>query len=199
MMPAIYGNQYQIVQAPGYVAILYEMIHETRVIPLDPSRASGSSRAESRDDNRVHVDSKIRLDMGDARGRWDGDTLVVTTKNFKERSVYRNANAETLTLTERFQRIAPDKVRWTSDGRLITAGMLDDEPACGGPPKDEKGIMCARGYVAVTIDPKTMAVTELARGPATPSFTGTAIAMRVGNELWLGSFNANRLAYRALK
>ena len=51
--------------------------------------------------------------MGDARGRWDGDTLVVTTKNFKERSVYRNANAETLTLTERFQRIASDKVRWT--------------------------------------------------------------------------------------
>ena len=51
----------------------------------------------------------------------------------------------------------------------------------------------------VTIDPKTMAVTELARGPATPSFTGTAIAMRVGDDLWLGSFNADRLAYRSLK
>jgi hypothetical protein len=59
------------------------------------------------------VDKSITQDMGDARGRWEGDTLVVTTKNFKERSVYRNANAETLTLTERFQRIAPDKVRWT--------------------------------------------------------------------------------------
>ena len=93
----------------------------------------------------------------------------------------------------------PDNVRWTADNRLITAGMIDDEPACGGPPKDEKGIRCARGYVAATIDPKTMAVTELARGPATPSFTGTAIAMRVGDELWLGSFNANRLAYRAIK
>ena len=98
MMPAIYGNQYQIVQAPGYVAILYEMIHETRVIPLD---------------GRATVGKSITQDMGDARGRWEGDTLVVTTKNFKERSVYRNANAETLTLTERFQRIAPDKVRWT--------------------------------------------------------------------------------------
>jgi hypothetical protein len=53
--------------------------------------------------------------------------------------------------------------------------------------------------VVVTIDPKSMAVTELARGPATPSFTGTAIAMRVGNELWLGSFFADRLAYRPLK
>jgi hypothetical protein len=111
MLPAIYGNQFQIVQAPGYVAILYEMIHESRVIPLDPS--TDSARAQSRDDGRAHVDSKIRLDMGDARGRWEGDTLVVTTSNFKERSAYRNANSETLTLTERFQRISPDQVRWT--------------------------------------------------------------------------------------
>jgi hypothetical protein len=93
----------------------------------------------------------------------------------------------------------PDNVRWTSNNRLITAGMIDNEPACGGPPKTEAGIRCSRGYIAATIDPKTMTVTELARGPATPSFTGTAIAMRVGDELWLGSFNADRLAYRSLK
>jgi hypothetical protein len=102
----------------------------------------------------------------------------------------------------RFAQLAefgPDNVRWTADNRLITAGMIDAEPACGGPPKDEAGIRCARGYVAATVDPKTMAVTELARGPRTPSFTGTAIAMRAGDELWLGSFNADRLAYRSLK
>jgi hypothetical protein len=98
MMPAIYGNQYQIVQAPGYVAILYEMVHETRVIPLD---------------GRSRVGARIAQDMGDARGRWDGDTLVVETTNFKERSVYRNANPQTLTITERFTRISPDKVRWS--------------------------------------------------------------------------------------
>ena len=102
----------------------------------------------------------------------------------------------------RFAQLAefgPDNVRWTSDNRLITAGMIDNEPACGGAPKTEEGIRCARGYVAATIDPKTMAVKELARGPATPAFTGTAIAMQAGDELWLGSFNADRLAYRALK
>jgi SMP-30/Gluconolactonase/LRE-like region len=93
----------------------------------------------------------------------------------------------------------PDNVRWTSDNRLITAGMIDNEPSCGGPPKTEAGIRCSRGYIAATIDPKTMAVTEIARGPATPSFTGTAMAMVVGGDLWLGSFNADRLAYRALK
>jgi hypothetical protein len=101
----------------------------------------------------------------------------------------------------RFAQLAefgPDNVRWTADNLLITAGMIDNEPACGGPPKTEAGIRCARGYVAATVDPKTMAVKELARGPATPAFTGTAIAMRVGSELWLGSFFADRLAYRSL-
>ena len=93
----------------------------------------------------------------------------------------------------------PDNVRWTADNRLITAGLIDDEPACGGRPKDEKGIRCPMGYAVATIDPKTMAVTEIARGQRTPSFTGTAMAAVVGNELWLGSFLADRLAYRSLK
>jgi hypothetical protein len=98
MMPAIYGNSYRIVQGQGYVAIQYEMIHETRVIPLD---------------GRKHVSKSIHLDMGDARGHWEGDALVVETTNFNERSAYRNANPDTLRLVERFQRTAPDKVQWT--------------------------------------------------------------------------------------
>lgn len=93
----------------------------------------------------------------------------------------------------------PDNVRWTSEGRLITAGLIDDEPACGGRPKDEAGIRCPMGYGVATIDPKTMVATEIARGPRTPSFTGTAMAAVVGSELWLGSFLADRIAYRALK
>jgi sugar lactone lactonase YvrE len=92
----------------------------------------------------------------------------------------------------------PDNVRWTADNRLITAGLIDDEPACGGRPKDEKGIRCPMGYAVATIDPKTMAVTEVARGSRTPAFTGTAMAAVVGKELWLGSFLADRLAYRLL-
>jgi hypothetical protein len=100
--------------------------------------------------------------------------------------------------TAQLKEIGPDNVRWMPDGTLITAGVIDNEPSCGGPPKTEAGIRCPRGFVAFSINPKTMAVTELARGPATPAFTGTAIAMRVGNELWLGSFFADRLAYRVL-
>jgi hypothetical protein len=100
--------------------------------------------------------------------------------------------------TAQLKEIGPDNVRWMPDGTLITAGVIDNEPSCGGPPKTEEGIRCPRGFVALSINPTTMAITEIARGPATPAFTGTAIAMRVGNELWLGSFFADRLAYRVL-
>ena len=102
MMPAIYGNSYQIVQAPGYVAIRYEMIHETRIIPLD---------------GRPHLTPNIRSAMGDARGHWDGKTLVVETTNFNPRSTYRNANSTTFKLIERFTPVASDRMEWavTSD------------------------------------------------------------------------------------
>jgi hypothetical protein len=96
MMPAIYGNAYEIVQGPGYVSILYEMIHEARVIPLD---------------SRPHASSKIKLFMGDARAHFDGSTLVVETTNFDERSAHRGATSS-LKLVERFTRVAPDVVEW---------------------------------------------------------------------------------------
>jgi hypothetical protein len=90
---------------------------------------------------------------------------------------------------------APDNVRLVGD-RLITAGMIDDEPACGGAPKKPEDIQCPRGWIADAIDPKTMAISELARGRAAPPYTGTATAMPVGQDLWLSSFNVDRVAYR---
>ena len=88
----------QIVQGPGFVAIRYEMVHETRVIPID---------------SRPQLGKSLRFDMGSARGRWEGDTLIVETTNFKQRSAYRNANAETLRIVERFRRTSPDQVEWS--------------------------------------------------------------------------------------
>jgi hypothetical protein len=98
MMPAIYGNAYQIHQGPGYVAIRYEMVNETRVIPLD---------------GRPHVGSTIREYMGDARGHFEGNTLVIETTNFKDQTAYRGANPDALRLIERFKPIAPDTVEWS--------------------------------------------------------------------------------------
>ena len=93
MTPAIYGNAYDITQAPGIVAIRYEMIHETRVIRLDNSPVSGQ---------RTH--------MGEARGRWEGNTLVVETVNL--RAPYRNGSANQK-LIERFVPTAPGIIEWS--------------------------------------------------------------------------------------
>ena len=98
MMPANYGNSYRINQSPGYVAISYERVHETRIIPLD---------------GRPQVGTAIRQYMGEPRGRWDGNTLIVETSRFKNDPVYRGSNPEALTLTERFTLVAPDKIEWS--------------------------------------------------------------------------------------
>jgi hypothetical protein len=97
MMPAIYGNSYEIIQSPGWVAIRYEMIHETRLIPLDA---------------RPHVKSGIQSYMGDARGHFEGNTLVVETTNFRPASAYRGAS-EHLKLVERFTPRAAKTVEWS--------------------------------------------------------------------------------------
>ena len=79
MMPVIYGNSYRIVQAPGVVAISYEMIHETRLIPVDPLPRVGAA---------------TRSYMGEPRGRWEGNTLVVETINFNPKMSFRGSNPD---------------------------------------------------------------------------------------------------------
>jgi len=97
MTPKIYGNSYEIVQSPGYVAIRYEMVHETRVIPLD---------------RRPHVGDVIRGYMGDARGWFDGNALVVETTNFNPNVNNRGAS-DSLRLVERFTPVGPNTVEWS--------------------------------------------------------------------------------------
>jgi hypothetical protein len=97
MMPAIYGNSYQIMQSPDAVTITYEMIHDTRVIPLD---------------GRPHIGSAIRQYLGDARGHWEVNTLVVETTNFTDRTPYRGSS-EHLKLVERFTPLGPDTLEWS--------------------------------------------------------------------------------------
>jgi hypothetical protein len=100
--PVIYNNGNEIFQMPGYVVIRYEMIHETRVIPLDP---------------RPHLSSAIRSYMGDARGHWEGNTLVVHTTNFNGKTgAQANGNllmtSDALELVERFTRTGPDTIQY---------------------------------------------------------------------------------------
>jgi Icc-related predicted phosphoesterase len=95
----------QIVQGTGYVAILQEMMHEVRLIPLD---------------GRSHVDSNIRGYMGDSRGHWDGDTLVIDTTNFIGKSNFYGAD-ENMHLTERLTRTEP--------GTILYEFTVDDPTA----------------------------------------------------------------------
>ena len=92
MLPGGYNNNYQIVQGPGYVTILVEMIHDVRVIPLD---------------GRPHLPQNIRQWRGDSRGHWEGNTLVVDTTNFTDRTNFRGSG-ESLHMIERFTRTDPE-------------------------------------------------------------------------------------------
>ena len=83
-----YNNYHRIVQAPGYVVIVTEMMHEARVIPLD---------------RRPPVGQDVQQWLGDSRGRWEGQTLVVETANFNDRRLFRGATTG-LKLVERFTR-----------------------------------------------------------------------------------------------
>jgi len=101
-LPVIYGNGMRIVQSPGSVAISYEMIHDTRIIPID---------------DRPHLDDGIRQVMGNSRGHWEGNTLVVETKNFTDKtSIGGNGNgtrhSDAMMLTERFTRVDPDMIEY---------------------------------------------------------------------------------------
>jgi hypothetical protein len=103
IFPVIYGNGQQIVQSKGYVTILQEMVHEARVIPLD---------------GRPHASPNIRSYMGDPRGHWDGNTLVVETTNFLPNKTGMGPNgggtptSDALKLTERYTRTSTNEIQY---------------------------------------------------------------------------------------
>ena len=91
-----YNNHFEIVQAPGHVAIVTEMMHEARVVPLD---------------RRPHVGAGVRMWTGDSRGWWDGQTLVVETTNFNDNKRFRGASTGLHTI-ERFTRLDADTIEY---------------------------------------------------------------------------------------
>lgn len=96
-LQAGYNSYYQVFQAKDSVAILMEMGHQVRIIPLD---------------GRPHVNQNLRQWNGDSRGRWDGDTLVVETTNFSPKSEFRRGPAERLHIIERYTRVGPNTLNW---------------------------------------------------------------------------------------
>ena len=117
-----YQSAYEIVQAPDTVALTLEMIHDTRVIPLD---------------QRPHVAPGVRQWLGDSRGHWEGDTLVVETANYKPRS-FMSRSSEQLHVVERFSQTGPNTLKyemtindpgtWTRPWSLMIPLMRADHP-----------------------------------------------------------------------
>ena len=98
MLPTLYNFGNEIVQAPGFVVIRNEMIHETRVIPLD---------------GRPHVGKALQTYIGDSRGHWEGDTLVVETTNLNNKTGTGGGYfSDAAVLTEKFRRIAKDELTY---------------------------------------------------------------------------------------
>jgi len=99
MMPGFYNHNYHILQTPGYVVLYVEMIHDARIIPVD---------------GRPHVGQHIRQWLGDSRGRWVGNTLVVETTNFTDKVDYRGltvfGTGKNVHLVERFTRVDADTI-----------------------------------------------------------------------------------------
>jgi hypothetical protein len=94
MLAGAYNNNYQFIQAPGYVMILTEMIHDVRIIPLD---------------GRPHLPHNVRQWMGSYVGHWEGETLVVETTNFTDKTAFQGSS-ENMRLIERFTRVAEDTI-----------------------------------------------------------------------------------------
>ncbi|HML18884.1 MAG TPA: hypothetical protein VK419_17755 [Bryobacteraceae bacterium] len=120
MMPVLYNNNYQIVETPAAVMIMVEMVHDIRVIHLD---------------RQEHLPASIREWMGDSIGHWEGDTLVVDTTNFTDKTMFRGAS-ENLHVVERFTRTAPNTIlyRFTiDDSSAFTRSWTAEYPFLAAP------------------------------------------------------------------
>ncbi len=114
MLPTMYNSNYQIVQSPGHVMILVEMVHDARIIRIGDKHLNGS----------------LKKWMGDSVGQWEGDTLVVKTKNFRPDQSFRGSSVN-MVVTERFTRTAADQIlyRFTvEDPTTFTAPFTGELP-----------------------------------------------------------------------
>ena len=128
----------------------------------------------------------------------DGGIVYVAASAAKTITAFSRGKRWRKIWTVTLPNMLPDNLRWGPDGQLYTAGMIDDEPTCGGPIKVVDGkvdlVTCPRGYGVAAIDPMTRVVTR-SQG-STVFGTGAATALPVGGKLWISSFLQDRVAYR---
>lgn len=133
----------------------------------------------------------------------DGKEIYVASSGYQTVVAFSNSNPAVQLRSTGPLSFTPDNVHMGSDGKLLTAGMKNDEPACGGAPKPhddlDKFAGCPRGTIAIAIDPATMKDTVVVDTPATSDFSNATMVLIVGKQFWLGTFVSDRVAYGTLR
>ncbi len=133
----------------------------------------------------------------------DGREIYVASSGLQTIVAFSRTNPARQLRTTRPLPFTPDNVHLGPDGRLLTAGMANDVPECGGPPGPEHDIprlaACPRPTIAVAIDPRTMRDTVIATTDASPVFSNATMVLPVGTEAWIGTFSGNRIARAPLR
>jgi hypothetical protein len=133
----------------------------------------------------------------------DGREIYVASSGLQTVVAFSRTNPARQLRTTRPLPFTPDNVHMSADGRLLTAGMANDVPECGGAPGPqhdlEKLSTCPRGSIGVAIDPATMEVTVLAETPANPGFSNATMVLTVDGRFWIGTFRGERIAHGALR
>ena len=133
----------------------------------------------------------------------DGKEIFVVSSGFQTIVAFTHANPTKQLRTTRPLPFTPDNVHMGEDGRLLTAGMKNDVPECGGAPGPnhslEKLSSCPRGFMALAIDPKTMKDTLVAESPSIPTFSNATMVLTFDRQFWIGTFSGDRIAHGKLR
>jgi hypothetical protein len=133
----------------------------------------------------------------------DGKEIFVVSSGLQTVVAFARANPTRQLRTTRPLPLTPDNVHMGEDGRLLTAGMKNDVPECGGTPGPnhslEKLSTCPRGFMAVAIDPKTMKDTLVAESPSIPTFSNATMVLAFDKQFWIGTFAGDRIAHGRLR
>ena len=164
MTPGAYNNIMEVFQTEDYVAIYTEMVNDHRIIPLD---------------NSEHLPGDMRLWKGDSRGRWDGDTLVVVTKNFNEHTAHQMTSKD-MVLTEKFSR---------TEGGLLYEYTVDDPSSHVAPWSTALEMVSTEDLVyEYACHEGNLAMMLMLRGARLQEEAGGGQATDVQEDQWLASW-----------
>ncbi len=134
----------------------------------------------------------------------DGGEFYVASSGAMTITAYANTNPARVLRTTATLPIVPDNLHMDGSGKLVTAGLVTDDARCGVIAEAEGFVLeefaaCPRPFLVIEADPRTLSTEVIARGPASEQFSNITMALRVGKELWIGTFGGDRVAYRLMQ